>query len=300
MTGGPSTTRPTPRSSAKFKKAGTSSTSPVEFKQRKEVKVDQPICWLADHEKEINVSSVPKYNNTYDPSGQARDYFDTVKYKIYVPTKSNTDVVVELRVRVTYVKDPVTDLADKQDLTGALTKKREVERALAIKNAKDLGAKSLETYWNKKFKIAITDPKCGTRTLPITYKVVWVDSGEHYLMNLHKVYPREGVTGTVIDVSETTDEWTYAHEFAHCYGIPDEYSYVPGNGETVRYRKPDGTEDAPIAVPYNGGHASDPTATVMSAQQCSTVLPRHAWQIAIEVQELLTKKIGRKIKCDIL
>ncbi|MNN57670.1 hypothetical protein D3C81_1726680 [compost metagenome] len=146
----------------------------------------------------------------------------------------------------------------------------------------------------------IVDPECGTRVLPIVYRVEYVESREHYTMQIHKRYDREGVTGTVIDVSMATNGQTHAHEFGHCYGIPDEYSYVDGDDETVKYMKPDGSWDAPVPALADGTEPDPAVANIMSAYGSVIVLKRHGWQIAIEVQELLRAKIGRKIKCDII
>jgi type VI secretion system secreted protein VgrG len=100
-----------------------------------------------------------------------------------------------------------------------------------------------------------------------------------------------------MNVSKDTDDWTYAHEVAHCFGLPDEYSYTTDN-ETVKYFKPDGTEDAAVSAPtFKDKGAAD--ATIMSSVNNTKVLKRHQWYVAIETQELLTAKLGRKIKCDI-
>ncbi len=80
-------------------------------------------------------------------------------------------------------------------------------------------------------------------------------------------------------------------------GLPDEYSYT-ADTETVKYYKPDGTLDAAISAPPSKPKtAAD--ATIMSSTNNTTTLPRHAWYVAIEVQELLTAKLGRKITCTI-
>lgn len=118
-------------------------------------------------------------------------------------------------------------------------------------------------------------------------------------MKVHSSYPREGVTGFVIDVSKITSAWIYAHEFGHCVGVPDEYSYTPDN-ETVRYYKPDGTLDSTVISAPPNKPPTDTTATIMSTFGNTTVLPRHAWSVAREVQELLTSKIGRPIECNVI
>jgi type VI secretion system secreted protein VgrG len=155
----------------------------------------------------------------------------------------------------------------------------------------------IASNWNGKLKIEVNDPVCGKKTFDIIYKAVWVTSGENYVLNVHTDYDREGVTDTVVDVSATTSPWIYAHEFGHTVGLPDEYAYL-ADGGTVKYYKPDGTLDSAIAAPYNGKPASASDPTIMSTPDCLIVLNRHAWNIAIEVQQLLTSKMGRKITCD--
>jgi bacillopeptidase F (M6 metalloprotease family) len=157
----------------------------------------------------------------------------------------------------------------------------------------------VNTYWNNTFMLEVTDPKCGKKTIAIEYKIVWVTSGQHYTIKIHDAYPREGVTGDVMDVSKTTSDWVYAHEFGHCIGLPDEYSYVSGSTETVKYIKPDGSLDATVSAPYNGKDSAADDTTIMAAYNNTTTLARHGWSVAIEVETLLTAKIGRNIECNI-
>jgi type VI secretion system secreted protein VgrG len=62
---------------------------------------------------------------------------------------------------------------------------------------------------------------------------------------------REGLSGSVMNVSKTTSAWTYAHEFAHTVGLPDEYLYS-ADTEKVKYIKPDGTLDGAVSAPPDG------------------------------------------------
>ena len=294
------TAKAPPKPEPKFKEKSTSSTSPVDNKQRKEVLIKRPACWIDDYEKEIDVSSVPRYNNTFGANGAPHNYFDTVRYKIYVPVKSNTSIIAELRVKAITVLDAADQALEERERGTQQAATRVKQRAAAIKYVKGIATAGLEAHWNNKFQMEIRDPECGTRILPIVYRIVYVESNEHYLMQIHKRYDREGVTGTVIDVSPSTNGQVHAHEFGHCYGIPDEYSYVEGDDETVKYMKPDGTWDAPVSALSDDEEPEERLANIMNSVGSTIVYHRHAWQIAIEVQELLRAEIGRKIKCDII
>ena len=64
----------------------------------------------------------------------------------------------------------------------------------------------------------------------------------------------------------------------------------------MKYIKPDGPLDAAISAPLGGKSKTASDATIMSAVNNTKTLKRHAWHIAIEVQELLKAKLGRAIK----
>ncbi len=236
-----------------------------------------PQCWKDDYEKSIAVNSYGRYFRKYKSDGTEYSYNFQKKYKILVPVKTGSKITVEIRFK-SEIQTGVTDA----DANAAKTK---------LENG-------LSTYWTGKFTLEADDPQCGKKSFSIEYKVVWVTSGQDYTIKIHNTYPREGLTGDTMNVSKTTSAWTYAHESAHCVGLPDEYSYST-NTETVKYIKPDGTLDAGISAPPNGKSKTAADATIMSAVDNTITLPRHAWNIAIEVQELLTAKLGRKITCTI-
>ncbi len=237
---------------------------------------DEKKCWVDDYEKKISIESYSRYFKQYKPDGTLMSYSFPKTYKILAPVKTGDKITVEVRFKVEK-QASVTDA----DVT---TAKANLE-------------KGINTYWNNQFTLEADDPECGKKSFKVEYKAIWVDSGHDYTMKVHDTYAREGLTGKVLDVSKTTGDWTYAHEFAHTVGTPDEYSYTTDT-ETVKYVKPDGTEDSGVsAPPFKDKSAAD--ATIMSSHSNTTVLKRHGWNIAIETQELLTAKLGRKIKCDI-
>ena len=234
-------------------------------------------CWTDDYDKEISTPSYGRYSQPYKKDGTPQNYTDNVQYKLYAPVKSGSAITVELRF-----KEEAQSGVSAADVTAAKSKLE----------------KGVNTYWNGRFTLEANDPECGKKSFTVKYKVVWVASGQHYTIKIHDTYPREGVTGDVMNVSKTTSDWTYAHEVAHCFGLPDEYSYT-ADTETVKYFKPDGTLDAAISAPPGGKAKTAADATIMSAVDNTVRLERHGWNIAIETQELLTANLGRKIKCSI-
>jgi len=233
-------------------------------------------CWPDDYEKRISVNSFGRYFKKYKGDGTEYTYSFPKTYKIIAPVKSGNKVTVEVRFKA----EPDTGIPD-ADAASAKTK---LENGVA-------------THWNGKFTLDVDDPECGKKSFNIEYKIVWVTSGADYTIKIHDTYPRAGLSGKIMNVSKSTVDWVYAHEFAHCVGLPDEYSYTPDT-EQVKYFKPDGSLDAAVSAPPIKPK-TDADATIMSSHSNTTTLPRHAWNIAIEVQELLRVKLGRQIKCTI-
>ncbi|MET3133013.1 hypothetical protein AAKU55_003295 [Oxalobacteraceae bacterium GrIS 1.11] len=270
----------------KFKLAGNSITSTIENKNRKEVLINAPACWLEDYEEEISRSLNKRYSERYDLKGNSIEYTLIIQYKIYIPLKTNSKIIVEVRFKaegeLIMNKIPMVVVS--------------AEKVSAAKNALERG---INNYWNNQYTLEIIDPICGKKNLDIHYQVIWVETGEHYKLSIADTSLREGVSLKLMSASSTTTEFTFAHEFAHCLGIPDEYSTAEED-RTLRYYKPDGTLDISIDAPVDGKSITDPGATIMSATDCPIRLKRHAWNIAIEAQDVLTKKIGRKIKCNII
>lgn len=236
-----------------------------------------PCCWCDDYTKEISTESYGRYFRKYKGDGSEYNYSFQRKWKLLAPVKTGGKITVEVRFKAAAQTGVTAD-----DVTAA---KGKLEAGV-------------NTHWNGKFTLEADDPECGKKSFPIEYKVVWVDSGEHITIKIHAVFPRENVTGFTMNVAKTTLDWTYAHEFGHCVGLPDEYSYTT-DLETVKYIKPTGTLDAAVSAPYNGKSSTDADATIMAAHSCNTTLPRHAWLVAIETQELLTASLGRPVRCTI-
>jgi hypothetical protein len=244
-------------------------------------------CWLSDYTKQINQPSYARYFRKYKADGtEYTSLPPKFAGKIYVPLTGNT-ITVELRFKPEAHGGVLSFLG-----VGSVSD-------ADVNSAKSKLESGVATNWNGKFTLVVDDPLCGKKSFAVVFKIAWVTSGQDYTIVIHDTYDREGVTGVVMDVSKSTDNWIYAHEVGHCFGLPDEYAYKKPAPETVKYIKPDGSLDAAVSAPYNGKDKNLADATIMAAKYNTTVLPRHGWSVAIEVQALLTEKLGRAVKCSI-
>ena len=234
-------------------------------------------CWPANYEKEISTPSYGRYSQPFKKDGTPQNYTDKVQYKLYVPVRTGTSITVEIRFK----EEPQAGVSA-AEVTAAKTKLET----------------GVETYWSDRFTLEVDDPVCGNKSFLVKYKVtVGLVQPALHRENSHGL-PERRRNGRRHERFKNDFRLDDAHEVAHCFGLPDEYSYTADN-ETVKYFKPDGTLDAAIAAPPGGKPKNAPDATIMSAVDNTVRLERHGCNIAIETQELLTAKLGRKIQCSI-
>lgn len=99
---------------------------------------------------------------------------------------------------------------------------------------------AIEARWNNKVKFVCPDGGCPgacAAGYPVSVEVVYVTSGEHYVVNAHTpgadASGRAGLGGTISmtgwGVNDTVD---VTHEFGHMLGAPEEYFTTNGTDHT--------------------------------------------------------------------
>ena len=144
------------------------------------------------------------------------------------------------------------------------------------------------------------------------YQIVWVDAQDsagtaendhsHYAIYFNEDEVHEHVGSGHVELSYSSTHEIFAHEFIHFLSIADEYGKPKGSAALVRYYQPDGTL-APNMVVFSRGfkkHGNDKRWNIMSSNDSTNTEVKHAWNIAIEAQELMRAETGREIKCDIV
>lgn len=256
-----------------------------------------PQCWVDDHVVEVSTNASGRYYVIYDENGDELSLDLQRKFSILVPLKSSGNVEVVVRIKAVAVNQDDIDDGEEGAERGVDEREQVTDEDVAI--AKTRMESGIQQGWNEKFIMHVSDPACGIRAFPIRFKVQWVDTRQHYTMNVQANEVHENVVDMMVNVWKGTAIWTFSHEYAHCVGVADEYSYHPVHPWTLKYYRPDGTLDQEaIQIPVQKPD-TDPSATIMSTHYNTTVKTRHAWQIAQEVEKFLTRHTGRNIECNV-
>lgn len=285
---------------SKFVKVESSVTSPRDDTRRKEVRiVVPPHCWLHDLDCEIREQD-ETYATRYKMDGSRAAMENPIHFALQV--KTSPVAVIKLTVRFAGViglseADQILyDAIAPTDPKYAVTRERAAKRIeLVTKNF----FSAVNSTWNNRFKVEIADPECGVRIIPIAYEAVRDETNPHYTIHAYGTYDREAVSENDVFLSLQTTKEVHVHEFAHCIGLPDEYSYSKtGERELIQYVKPDGSNDTPRVGRPTGDNS--PETKILMSDGTPKFEERHGWPVAIELQKILSKETGRKITCRIL
>jgi len=123
-------------------------------------------------------------------------------------------------------------------------------------------------------------------------EMVWFDDDDyHYLLEVYASTIHEHVGQNYINLNDPTTRETFAHEF-----IPE------ASASLVKYYQPNGklTDNMVVFSACFNKHENDKRWNIISSNDSVSAEQRHARNIAIETQEQMREKTGRKIICDIV
>ena len=161
---------------------------------------------------------------------------------------------------------------------------------------KDALTTTVPTFWSNQHSLKIADPICGEKTLPIRVKVTWDDSGANAIaVNLQKAERRSSAHALSMNLDYDDDikdnAWVLKHEFGHVLANHDEYHYAGKTAESITLKRANGSTETLNL---------EPPANVMITPGSTKVEKRHLYFVEIEAQELLRRKSGRNITCEIV
>lgn len=282
----------------KYTEAGSAVTTPLDNTRRTEIRLaNAPVCWDYQYAFEVFASCNINYYQTSTLQGEPYGNESIIEYQLLVNFIGSPYVMVRVRFGAKPAIWHGSILAKAPDPTASQVQTQSPDPAIAeVTSARFI--KAVNKTWHNRFRLEITDPACGSVIVPVRYVAVRDDARPHYVINAVENLEREALKGSNLWLSPTTKHNTFVHEFAHCIGLPDEYSTQDGVTLKVNYTQPNGTkgEDIicypPPAAPP-GGHRLMTTGVPI-------FLERHAWPVAIDTQRFLKMRLGRNISCRVL
>jgi len=239
-------------------------------------------CWAETYSKQVKNIDVNKKYFERDMHGR---FGASTQYDLTLNLRQK-----KMYVRVNFSMD--TELFGKEEY---------------VREAQTKFIQAIEQYWNNRFLLLIEDAstRCYNCKLDIIFQIIFIanndDKHSDFMLAVKDPDPgfeREEVDRNIMAVYADSNLWTYAHEFGHAIGLPDEYSYDEKKNDIVTYKAPNNQTykmDVPFYQP-----ADNPKATIMSSDKNSKFEARHGWPLAIEAQELLRASRYKSAVCNII
>jgi len=180
-----------------------------------------------------------------------------------------------------------------------------------VQDAKNKLRQAIESLWNNRFKLIIkaSGTGCSNHELDIIFQIVFMednladdekyDNSYDFMLVTEQGNDREMVDRNMMKTYSESNIWTYAHEFGHMIGLPDEYSTDEKykKDESISYIDPSGKQES-MRVFYDPNKIN-PKANIMSTSDNTRFEERHGWPLAIEAQKLLRANRYKNASCTI-
>ncbi|MDI2090463.1 hypothetical protein [Commensalibacter oyaizuii] len=250
---------------------------------------------LKDYDEEVKINTTDVFrkglvNGKYSDS-EARTQW-TAHYRMIIPLKTKGKVLIKMTFEMSKIGDGVTD----QDI--------EKTKQFIL---------NINKIWNGNFTLQVTDTRnmsCNPIRLPIEFDIQFAYKGEKIIngerhphkIELYKQIPiihgtklrprlEKGKTFLLeTDPSVFSRAYTYAHEFGHALGLPDEYGYDPITDSYVQYHKSDGSLDKTKYLAFHEGKnrlQQDPQENIMSVFDSCKITERQGWVLGIAAKKVL-------------
>lgn len=271
-------------------------------------------CWsindpdLKDYDKEVTIKTKDIYKKGLE-DGKYNELETKTQweahYRMIIPLKTKRDVMIKMTFEISKVEDGVTS--------------KDIEQTKQY-------ISKISKIWNGNFSLQVTDTRnkcCDPITLPIVFDIQFAHAGEkiangektpHTIELYNKVPHMPGedeprpflLNGKTFilekDPSKYNTAFTYAHEFGHALGLPDEYGYDTITNSIVQYYKINGSLDKSKYLAFHKGKVKsleDPNESIMGSPNSCTLTERQGWAIGIAAQKIIDEK-QKRYQCNIL